>query len=401
LAEDGVPDRFLGLKSLIGNTPLLEIECTFQGRRRLVYAKAEHLNLTGSVKDRMAWHILRRARADGTLRPGARIAEATSGNTGISFAALGRALGHPVEIYMPDWVSAERINLIRFLGADVHLVSAAEGGFLGSIQRAEELAAGTDEVFLPRQFSNHHNIEAHEQTTGPEIWSQLAFRGMVPDAFVAGVGTGGTLMGVGRYLRGMMPRVRLFPVEPASSPTFSTGHCAGQHRIQGISDEFIPPIVDLDYLNQVVAVDDGDAILMAQRLARQLGLAVGISSGANFVAALKVLEVLGEGTVAVTVFADDNKKYLSTDLMRDEPVKSGYLAPDVELAGFRSFKRSCDTCCDPEECANGVPLGVVAPGEPIPRCPRGIPRPVPADYLTVVSPTPLRPSCPTSSGRGR
>ncbi|MBI3082305.1 MAG: pyridoxal-phosphate dependent enzyme, partial [Gemmatimonadetes bacterium] len=180
-----MPDRFLGLKSLIGNTPLLEIDCRFRGRRRLVYAKAEHLNLTGSVKDRMAWHILRRAHSDGTLRADARIAEATSGNTGISFAALGRALGHPVEIFMPDWMSAERINLIRFLGAQVHLVSAAEGGFAGSIQRAEELAGRDESVFLPRQFSNAHSLEAHELTTGPEIWSQLGFRGMVPDAFVA------------------------------------------------------------------------------------------------------------------------------------------------------------------------------------------------------------------------
>jgi len=394
-----VPDRFLGLKSLIGNTPLLEIDCTFRGRRRLVYAKAEHLNLTGSVKDRMAWHILRRAHADGTLRSGARIAEATSGNTGISFAALGRALGHPVEIFMPDWMSAERINLIRFLGAEVHLVSAAEGGFVGSIQRAEELAGRDESVFLPRQFSNAHNIEAHEQTTGPEIWSQLGFRGMVPDAFVAGVGTGGTLMGVGRYLRGMVPGLRLVPVEPASSPTLSTGHCVGQHRIQGISDEFIPPIVDLDYLDDVVAVDDGDAILMAQALARQLGLAVGISSGANFVAALKVVDQLGDGAVVVTVFPDDNKKYLSTDLMRDEPVKDGYLAPEVELAGFRSFKRTCDTCCDPEECADGVPLGVVAPGEPIPQCPRQLPRPVPADYLVGLHNSRAPVSCPARRSR--
>ncbi len=392
-----MPDRFLGLKSLIGNTPLLEIDCTFRGRRRLVYAKAEHLNLTGSVKDRMALHILRRARAEGTLRAGARIAEATSGNTGISFAALGRALGHPVEIFMPDWMSAERINLIRFLGAEVHLVSAAEGGFVGSIQRVEELAGRDAAVFLPRQFSNAHNIEAHEQTTGPEIWSQLSFRGIAPDAFVAGVGTGGTLMGVGRYLRGMLPGLRLFPVEPASSPTLSTGHCVGRHRIQGISDEFIPPIVDLDYLDEVVAVDDGDAILMAQR--RQLGLAVGISSGANFVAALKVQALLSEGAVVVTVFPDDNKKYLSTDLLREEPTKDGYLAPEVELTSFRSFKRTCDTCCDPEECADGIALGVVAPGEPIPQCPRRIPRPVPSDYLTAFPIPPARPSCPVRSRR--
>jgi cysteine synthase A len=366
-----------------------------------VYAKAEQLNFTGSVKDRMAWHILRRAHAMGALRPGAKIAEATSGNTGISFAALGRALGHPVEIYMPDWMSAERVNLIRSLGAEVHLVSAAEGGFVGSIERAEELAGRDQTVFLPRQFSNTHNVEAHEQTTGPEIWSQLTFRGIVPDAFVAGVGTGGTLMGVGRYLRGMMPRMRLFPVEPASSPTLSTGHCVGRHRIQGMSDEFIPPIVDLDYLDRPVAVDDGDAILMAQLLAGQLGLAVGISSGANFLAALKVLDLLGDDAVVVTVFPDDNKKYLSTDLMREEPTRGGYLTPDTQLTGFRSFKRTCEICCDPEECADGVPLALVAPGEPIPRCPRQLPRPVPADYLTVASPPPARASCPTSSGRRR
>ncbi len=359
-------DRFAGLKSLIGNTPLVRVSCTVQGRPRVVYAKAEHLNLTGSVKDRMAFHILRRAYGDHTLRPGDRICEATSGNTGISFAALGRALGHPVEIFMPDWMSAERINLIRFLGAEIRLVSAAEGGFLESIRRAEERAQQDPHVFLPRQFSNRHNTEAHELSTGPEIWWQLRFRGLVPDAFVAGVGTGGTVMGVGRFLRQMAPGVKVHPVEPASSPTLSTGHRVGKHRIQGVSDEFIPPIVDLASLDPVIAVDDGDAILMAQKLARDLGLAVGISSGANFIAALKALERMPDEAVVVTLFPDDNKKYLSTDLMRDEPVRDHYLSPATELQGFRSFNRPCETCCDPAECAEGV----VASWAPILQCPR-------------------------------
>ncbi len=361
-----MPDQLPGLKSLIGNTPLLKLACKFRGRQRVVYAKAEHLNLTGSVKDRMAFHILRRGYAEGTLKSGDRICEATSGNTGISFAALGRALGHPVDIFMPDWMSAERINLISFLGARIHLVSKEEGGFLESIRRAEELAQRDGNVFLPRQFSNQHNVEAHELTTGPEIWYQLRSQGLVPDAFVAGVGTGGTLMGVGRFLRGVAPQVRLVPVEPASSPTLSAGHRVGTHRIQGISDEFIPPIVDLAYLDDVVAVDDGDAILAAQKLARELGLAVGISSGANFIAALKVLDQLDDDAVVVTVFADDNKKYLSTDLMREEPVRDGYLTPEVELLEFRSFNRPCETCCDPAECAEGV----AASGAPMLQCPR-------------------------------
>jgi len=305
--------------------------------------------MTGSVKDRMALHVLRCAYEKGALQPGALIVEATSGNTGISFAALGRALGHPVAIFMPDWLSPERINLIRSFGVEVRLVSSAQGGFLGSIRMAEELAARTPGAFLPRQFSNDDNTEAHARTTGPEIWTQLRKRDLVPGAFVAGVGTGGTVMGTGRYLRRMNAKVKLYPLEPASSPTLSTGHQVGKHRIQGISDEFIPPIVDLKFLDRVIAVDDGDAILMSQKLARQVGLAVGISSGANFLGAVAVQNELGAGSVAVTVFADSNKKYLSTDLMREEPVREGFLSPDVELLGFQGIGRTCETCWKSEE----------------------------------------------------
>lgn len=341
--------RLKGLRHMIGNTPLLEIHFAFRGRRRAIYAKAEHLNMTGSIKDRMAYHILRNAFQDGHLRPGNQIVEATSGNTGISFAAIGRALGHPVTIFMPDWMSQERVALIRSLGARIVPVSREQGGFLGSIRMTEELAEGDPNVFLPCQFSNLANIEAHQMATGNEIWWQLHSHSITPDAFVAGVGTGGTIMGAGRALRAREPSIRLHPIEPAESPTLSTGYKVGQHRIQGISDEFIPSIVKLNELDRIISVSDGDAILMAQKLAASLGLAVGISSGANFIGALMVQNELGEDAAVATVFPDDNKKYLSTDLLREEPVRSGYLSTEIELLHFNAFKRVCQTCFEVDD----------------------------------------------------
>jgi cysteine synthase A len=335
--------RLANLSSLIGNTPLLELQYTLRGRRRSVWAKAEHLNLTGSIKDRMALHILSQACARDALQPGDRILEATSGNTGIAFAALGRALGHPVSIFMPDWMSPERANLIRSYGAEVVPVSREQGGFVGAIRMADEAAAG-GHAFQPHQFSNTDNSAAHAATTGPEIWWQLAALGLQPDAFVAGVGTGGTIMGVGQFLRERNPAVRVHPLEPANSPTLSTGHKVGKHRIQGISDEFIPPIVELSRLDAIVAVDDGDAIRMARKLAGQAGLGLGLSSGANFLGAVLVREQLGDDAVVVTVFPDDNKKYLSTDLLRDEPMRDGQLEPGIELQGVQAFRRVCRTC---------------------------------------------------------
>ncbi len=329
---------------MIGNTPLLAIDYEVRGRRRTIYAKSEQMNFTGSIKDRMALHILRQAYAQGGIRAGDTIVEATSGNTGISFAALGRALGHAVTIFMPNWMSRERMDLIHSLGANIVPVTRAQGGFLGSIRMAEEMAAQRDDVFLPRQFSNTANVEAHEQTTGPELYWQLQSEGLAADAFVAGVGTGGTVMGVGRFLKKMQPATRIYPMEPAESPTLSTGCKLGQHRIQGISDEFVPAILQLAQLEPVVDVSDGDSILMAQKLAADLGLAVGISSGANFLAAVKVQDALGANAVVATIFADDNKKYLSTDLLRDEPVKPQYLAPEISLVAFRALSRVCRAC---------------------------------------------------------
>ena len=371
MQKDG-QSRIQGLSSLIGNTPLLAIQCTFEGQQYTIYAKAENLNMTGSIKDRMALHILEQGYARGILKPGSLIIEATSGNTGIAFAAIGRALGHPVTIFMPDWMSAERINLIRSFGAEIILVSKEEGGFRGSIQRAEALAQTTANAFLPRQFSNTDNVNAHYNTTGPEIWWQLRFRSLYPHAFVAGVGTGGTMMGVGRFLKEKYPSIELRPLEPSSSPTLSTGHKVGKHRIQGVSDEFIPPILDLATLDDIVSVDDGDAILMAQKLAQQLGLGVGISSGANFLGALKIQEELGRDAVVVTIFPDDNKKYLSTDLQRQEPTGETYLAPQVELLNVRAFKRVCYTCCNPQECIEVASIDIMREGA-LPACPRRIP----------------------------
>jgi cysteine synthase A len=331
---------------MIGNTPLLAIRVLYRGKERVVYAKAEHMNLTGSIKDRMAFHILKKAYQEERIQPGDTIAEATSGNTGISFAAIGRALGHQVVIFMPDWMSQERVSLIKSLGAKIIPVRRDQGGFLGSIRRTEELAEEKPHVFLPAQFANEANAEAHEKTTGPEIWWQLCFHSIQPDAFVAGVGTGGTIMGVGKFLRARNPAIKLHPLQPAESPTLTVGHKVGLHRIQGISDEFIPAILQLDQLDSVVSVHDGDAILMAQKLAATMGLGVGISSGANFIGALMVQDQLGDDAVVTTVFADDNKKYLTTDLLREERAGSDYLTPEVELLGYEAIKRVCYTCFD-------------------------------------------------------
>jgi cysteine synthase A len=327
--------RFRSLRCLIGRTPLLAIDCRHRGLETTVYAKFEVRNFTGSIKDRMALQILESAFREGRVQPGDVIVEATSGNTGISFAAIGRALGHDVRIYMPDWMSRERVLVIQSLGATVVPVSREEGGFLGSIERTETFAREHGRVFLPRQFESPDNAEAHYRSTGPEILAQIRSLGLEPTAFVAGVGTGGTVMGVGRYLREHVPDVVVHPLEPANSPTLRTGCKVGKHRIQGISDEFVPAVVHLDELDEVVDVWDGDAILAAQMLAARLGLGVGISSGANLLGALQVAHRQGPDAVVATVLCDSNKKYLSTDLCGHEPVQDHYLTPDLELLGCR------------------------------------------------------------------
>ncbi|MDR1726195.1 MAG: PLP-dependent cysteine synthase family protein [Bacteroidales bacterium] len=334
-----IQTRLLGLQSIIGNTPLLKIDYTYRGTKRQIFAKAEYHNLTGSIKDRMAFHILECAYRRDELRTGMHIMEATSGNTGISFSALGRAMGHQVTIFIPDWMSVERINIMKSFGANIRLVSKEEGGFLGSIEMTNAAKANDpDNVFLPCQFDNKMNCEAHYLYTAPELISQLSQLGCIPDAFVAGVGTGGTVMGVGKYLKELNKEIMVCPLEPANSPTLSTGYRVGKHRIQGISDEFIPSIVDLKFLDKIVEVDDGDSILMAQKLARNLGLGVGISSGANFLGAVAIQNMIGADAVVATVFADCNKKYLSTDYAKEEPIKEGFISTDVVLEKVTMIK---------------------------------------------------------------
>jgi cysteine synthase A len=326
------------LRHLVGNTPMLEICYRYKGEVRKLYAKCEYYNLTGSIKDRMALYILQKAYEYEHIKPNDIIVEATSGNTGISLSAIGRALGHDVKIIMPDWLSQERMGIIKSLGAEVVLISKEQGGFKGCIRMCEQMAAMDNRIFLPRQFENNYNAEAHERTTAKEIWMQLQSVNRRPDAFIAGVGTGGTVMGVGRYLKKRNPRIMVHPLEPAESPTLSTGYKCGSHRIQGISDEFIPPILKLNQLNRTIQASDGDAILMAQKLAKQLGLAVGISSGANFLGAIQVQDRMKNDAVVVTVFCDSNKKYLSTDLVKEEPIKEHYYSNNIELLEYRAIK---------------------------------------------------------------
>ncbi len=321
------------MKNMIGNTPLLEVTYKYKGEIGTIYAKLEFFNLTGSIKDRVAKYTIEQSYIDGSLKKGMPIVEATSGNTGISFSALGAMYKHPVHIFMPDWMSSERKALIKKYGATLHLVSEEDGGFIECIKRADEFALEVN-GFRPRQFCNPYNSESHYETTGVEIVAQLDKIDKIPDILVAGVGTGGTVMGAGRRFKEVNPKAIVMPLEPSNSPTLTYGCRVGSHRIQGISDEFIPALLDLDYLDEIIMVDDGDSIIMAQMFSKQLGLGVGISSGANFLGAVIAQQKYGKDKTVVTIFSDDSKKYLSTGLINDEPIKEGFLSTDIELISF-------------------------------------------------------------------
>ena len=332
-------EKFKTLHNLIGNTPLLKINYKYKGEARYLFAKAEYYSFSGSIKDRMALNILERAYETNAIKEHDIIVETTSGNTGIAFSALGAYLGHRVVIFMPDWMSEERIKLMTNFGAEIRLVSRKQDGFSGCLRLTEEFK-NKYKAFCPYQFDNIDNVESHFLTTAVEIDKQIVEFGVEVQAIVAGVGTGGTVMGLNKYFK---PKgVKVHPLEPENSPTMSTGYKVGIHRIQGISDEFIPSIVKLDELDNIVAVDDGDSIIMAKMLSEKFGLGVGISSGANFLGAVKIQNE--SPCNVVTIFADDNKKYLSTALSNEEPVKPGFLSTDVELISFEAIRCSRYFC---------------------------------------------------------
>ena len=314
---------------LVGNTPMVAIDYKFKGVKSTSYFKLEYFNPSGSIKDRMALQIMQDAINCGNFKEGMSIAEATSGNTGIAFSAIGAFLGAKVEIFMPDWMSEERKKLIKSYGSKLRLVSAAEGGFEGSVRLADA-SAKEGGVFLPHQFENESNVKAHENTA-LEIIKNLEKIGLKPDCFVAGVGTGGTVMGVGKVLR--KNGAKICPLEPEGCASMSIPGQNAEHRIQGIGDGFVPNIVKLNELDDIIVVNDIDSVLMAQKLAK-VGLGVGISSGANFLGCIKAKEIYGD-CVSVSVFADDSKKYLSTDLMQDLPSEERYLSNYVEILGFK------------------------------------------------------------------
>lgn len=311
----------MNIDKLIGNTPIIKINTKYNGKITSVFAKLEYYNYTGSIKDRLANYIIKESYKNGMLKKGMPIVEATSGNTGIAFAALGAYYGHPVHIFMPDWASVERINIMKLYGAKVYLVSKEDGGFKEAINRADKLALEIN-GFRPDQFNNIMNIDAHYNGTGKEIVESMD----KIDAFVSGIGTGGTLIGIVKKLKEKFKNIKIVALEPKQLPILSKGVTEGSHKIEGIGDDFIPNIVDRDIIDYVVTIDDRDAINMARILARKFGLGVGISSGANLIASV----LTGEDNV-VTIFADDFKKYLSTDLVKDIDLDDGLISNKIEI----------------------------------------------------------------------
>ena len=303
------------VSQLVGNTPLLSVD-NYVRQRQLpatILAKLERFNPAGSAKDRIALEMLDQAEATGALQPGGTVIEPTSGNTGIGLAAMAVARGYRVILTMPASMSAERRAMLKAYGAELVLVET--GGMAGAVAKAEELAASIPGSFIPSQFDNPANPAAHYKTTGPEIWRDA--EGHV-DIFVAGVGTGGTISGVGRYLKEQNPSIRIVAVEPASSPLLSQGH-AGPHGLQGIGANFVPGNYDSSVVDEIVTVTDEDAYRTGRLLARTEGVMAGITSGAALWAADELARrPENKSKTIVALLPDDGNRYLSTPLWSEE-----------------------------------------------------------------------------------
>ncbi|MCU0641234.1 MAG: cysteine synthase A [Candidatus Margulisbacteria bacterium] len=294
------------VSDLIGKTPIVKLKIVESGSAD-VYAKVEFFNPGGSVKDRICRAMIEDAEARGQLKPGGTIVEPTSGNTGIGLAMIGAAKGYRVILTMPETMSLERIYILKAYGATVILTNGAEG-MGGAIKKAEAIVK-KDGAFMPQQFANPANPEAHRRTTALEIIEAL---GEDIDAFVAGVGTGGTITGVGEVLKSKNPKVKIIAVEPAGSPVLSGGR-SGTHKIQGIGAGFVPRVLNRDIIDRIITVKDDEAFRFSRRIAEEEGLFVGISSGAAAIGAIKVAAELGPGKKVVTVFPDTGERYFSME----------------------------------------------------------------------------------------
>ena len=303
------------ITDLIGSTPLLKLNrfAAVENLGAEVYAKLEYFNPAGSVKDRIAYAMITDAEKSGALKPGSVIIEPTSGNTGIGLAAVAAARGYRIIIVMPETMSVERRQLMKAYGAELVLTEGAKG-MKGAIAKAQELAAQTPDSFIPGQFTNPANPSAHRATTGPEIWNDTD--GTV-DIFVAGVGTGGTLTGVGEYLKSQNPNVKVVAVEPAGSPVLSKG-VAGAHKIQGIGAGFMPDTLNTKIYDEIITVENEDAFATGRELARKEGLLVGISSGAAVWAAAQLAKrPENQGKRIIVLLPDTGDRYLSTPMFAD------------------------------------------------------------------------------------
>lgn len=322
------------MKKLIGDTPMIKIKYKYNDKIKEVYVKLEEYNLTGSIKDRVAIYIIEEEEKQKVLKEKMPIIEATSGNTGISFAALGNKYNHPVYIFMPAWASSERIKLLELYGAKVKLVSKEEGGFKECIRLADNLAKEIN-GYRPNQFTNYLNTKCHYLNTGREIIEQLKIQKI--GGFISGIGSGGTLMGVSQKLKEYYPDILIGAVEPEKMPLLTNKKIIGNHKIEGIGDDFIPALLNTQIIDKVFDIDDDDAVNMARLLNKKLGLGVGISSGANFLGAI----LLGEYTSdpIVTIFPDDNKKYLTTTLADKVNLKKEFISNHIKLLTYEEIEK--------------------------------------------------------------